>query len=67
MLFIVSQVTLDTAGPDGVSVSVLRAEGEKCERCWRIVSDISRDAGFAGLCGRCVAALPAGDGGREVA
>jgi isoleucyl-tRNA synthetase len=64
MLFIVSQVTLDTAGPDGVSVSVLHAEGDKCERCWRIVSDISRDPGFAGLCSRCVAALPAG---REVA
>jgi isoleucyl-tRNA synthetase len=73
MLFIVSRVTLDTGGPEGVSVSVLRAEGEKCERCWRIVPDISREPGVAGLCSRCIGALPAGpstltgDGGREVA
>jgi isoleucyl-tRNA synthetase len=67
MLFIASQVTLDTSGPEGVSVSVLRAEGEKCERCWRIVPELSREPGLQGLCSRCVPALPAGDGGREVA
>ena len=75
MLFIVSMVTLDTAGPEGVSVSVFRAEGQKCERCWRVVPDVSRAAGLEGLCERCIGALPAGDGpstglgagGREVA
>jgi isoleucyl-tRNA synthetase len=75
MLFIVSQVELDTNGPDGVSVSVARAEGEKCERCWRVVPAISRTPGTEGLCDRCIPALPAGpsttlgtgDGGREVA
>jgi len=75
MLFIVSQVTLDTTGSEGVSVSVARAEGEKCERCWRVVGDVSRTAGTEGLCSRCIDALPAGDpstglgtgGGREVA
>jgi isoleucyl-tRNA synthetase len=67
MFFIVSQVTLDTAGPEGVSVSVLRAEGEKCERCWRIVPKLSREPGLEGLCSRCIPALPAGNGGREVA
>jgi isoleucyl-tRNA synthetase len=75
MLFIVSQVTLDTTGPEGVSVAVARAEGEKCERCWRVVSEVSRNPGTEGLCSRCIDALPAGDpstglgtgGGREVA
>jgi isoleucyl-tRNA synthetase len=73
MLFIVSQVTLDAAGPEGVSVSVARAEGEKCERCWRVVPEISRQPATAGLCSRCIAALPTGPstklgaGGREVA
>jgi isoleucyl-tRNA synthetase len=67
MLFITSQVTLDGSGPDGVSVAVLRAEGEKCERCWRIVPERSSEARFAGLCLRCVDALEAGDDGREVA
>jgi isoleucyl-tRNA synthetase len=67
MLFIVSQVTLGTSGPEGVSVSVARAEGEKCERCWRVLNDISRNPGTEGLCSRCIAALGTGDGGREVA
>jgi isoleucyl-tRNA synthetase len=66
MLFIVSQVVLETGGPDGVSVSVARAEGEKCERCWRTVAELARDSRVAGLCERCVDALSAGDG-REVA
>jgi isoleucyl-tRNA synthetase len=67
MLFIVSQVTLDITGPEGVGVSVSRAEGEKCDRCWRVLPDISRAPGTEGLCSRCIDALPAGDGGREVA
>ena len=66
MLFIASQVTLDPGGPEGVSVSVTRAEGQKCERCWRTVPDIVRDGRLAGLCSRCVEALEPGDG-REVA
>jgi isoleucyl-tRNA synthetase len=77
MLFIVSQVSLDAGGPDGVSVSVSRAEGQKCERCWRVLAELSRDPHVDGLCDRCVDALPAGpstssgprsrSGGREVA
>ena len=67
MLFIVSQVSLDTGGPEGVSVSVSRAEGQKCDRCWRVLPELSPDPRMAGLCSRCVDALPAGTGGREVA
>ena len=59
MLFIVSQVSLDAGAADGVAVSVTRAEGTKCERCWRVVPDISRDPGSEGLCSRCVDALAA--------
>jgi isoleucyl-tRNA synthetase len=57
MLFIVSHVSLDTTGPDGVSVSVSRAEGDKCDRCWRIVPKVSHAAGSEGLCERCMDAL----------
>jgi isoleucyl-tRNA synthetase len=67
MLLIVSQVSLDQSGPDGVAVSVTRAEGQKCDRCWRVLPELSRSPAIPGLCGRCVEALPAGDGGREVA
>jgi isoleucyl-tRNA synthetase len=59
MLLIVSQVTLETGGADGVSVSVTRAEGQKCERCWRTVAEVSGDGRFTGLCHRCVDALAA--------
>jgi isoleucyl-tRNA synthetase len=67
MLFIVSQVTLETTGTEGITVAVTRADGEKCERCWRTVPDISREPLTNGLCSRCVDALGTGDGGREVA
>ena len=67
MLFIVSQVALDTSGAEGVSVSVARAEGHKCERCWRVLPELSADPRSAGLCSRCVESLPEGTGGREVA
>ena len=67
MLFIVSQVTLDASGPEGVSVSVSRAEGHKCDRCWRVLPELSREPHVDGLCARCVAALPGSSTGREVA
>ena len=57
--------SLDVSGSNGVGVSVTRAEGEKCDRCWRVLPELSTSV--AGLCDRCVSALPEGDGGREVA
>jgi isoleucyl-tRNA synthetase len=58
MLFIVSQLNFETTSGDGpdVEVSVTRAEGEKCARCWRIVPTTSAGPETAGLCDRCVAA-----------
>jgi isoleucyl-tRNA synthetase len=76
MLFIVSQVSLDTTGREGVGVAVTRAEGQKCDRCWRVLPELSRQPAVPGLCARCVDALPQpgdgpsttlGAGGREVA
>jgi len=66
MLFIASQVSLDTSAPDTLRVQVMRADGEKCDRCWRIVPERSADPRFAGVCLRCVGALETGEG-REVA
>ncbi|HJR59405.1 MAG TPA: isoleucine--tRNA ligase [Vicinamibacterales bacterium] len=55
MLFIVSQATLDASGDPGgpVEVTVEKAEGDKCPRCWRIVP---ATAPATGLCDRCMAA-----------
>jgi isoleucyl-tRNA synthetase len=38
-------------------VTIERAGGVKCERCWRYVTDVSTDPASAGLCDRCQKAL----------
>lgn len=51
-IFIVSQVDLKK-GQDEVCVTVSKAEGEKCERCWQYVTDIKKDGKFPNVCPRC--------------
>ncbi|SCZ50874.1 Isoleucyl-tRNA synthetase [Epibacterium ulvae] len=41
---------------DGISVVFEKAEGAKCQRCWKILPDVGQFA-HAGVCGRCSAAL----------
>jgi isoleucyl-tRNA synthetase len=50
-LLIVSQVEI-TAG-DGLGITVLRADGEKCQRCWQYSTDIQTIGQFPNLCERC--------------
>ena len=52
-LFGVSEVELK----DGDSVTVERAAGTKCERCWRYVPSVSAEPDRTGLCPRWVEAL----------
>ncbi|MFU8899678.1 MAG: class I tRNA ligase family protein, partial [Roseinatronobacter sp.] len=40
----------------GIGVIFERAEGEKCQRCWKISPDVGRHA-HAGTCARCDSAL----------
>ncbi len=64
---ITSAVTLsaDTAPVDaftlpeveGVAVVFAKADGEKCQRCWKILPDVGQHAHVAGVCGRCADAL----------
>ncbi|CUH75632.1 Isoleucine--tRNA ligase [Tritonibacter multivorans] len=42
---------------DGVSVVFEKAEGEKCQRCWKILPDVGMTPAFPGTCGRCAEAL----------
>jgi isoleucyl-tRNA synthetase len=44
-----------------VGVVVGLAEGEKCERCWRVLPDVGRDQHHPDICGRCADAV--GDSG----
>jgi isoleucyl-tRNA synthetase len=41
----------------GARILVSRADGVKCERCWRYVPDVSQSPTHEGICGRCEAAL----------
>ena len=67
MLFIVSEVEVRAAPADVVAhaeahprVTIERASGVKCERCWRYVPSVSTDPAWAGLCQRCQGALSSG-------
>ena len=64
MLFIVSEVELRQAPADVEAhgearprVTIERASGVKCERCWRYVPAVSTEPAWAGLCDRCQDAL----------
>ncbi|MEL7460582.1 MAG: isoleucine--tRNA ligase [Pseudomonadota bacterium] len=41
---------------DGIGVVFAEANGEKCQRCWKILPDVGAHA-HPGVCGRCNAAL----------
>jgi isoleucyl-tRNA synthetase len=41
----------------GVAVLVQGAEGEKCERCWRILPEVGHQHDHATLCARCAGAV----------
>jgi isoleucyl-tRNA synthetase len=55
-IFIVSSVTLHQ-DEKGMYVEVLRADGEKCERCWNYDVSVGKNPQHPTACGRCVEAL----------
>ena len=57
MLFMTSAVALERRGSGELSVSVARADGQKCPRCWRYVTETATDGEMTGLCMRCVNAV----------
>ncbi len=56
-LFIVSQVALAPSSADALELSVERADGEKCERCWKYTTDIGSSANFPTICAACAGAV----------
>jgi isoleucyl-tRNA synthetase len=58
-IFIVSQVNvLPGKEPNSdATVSVTRAEGEKCERCWNYSTRVGESSRYPTACERCVATL----------
>jgi len=73
-LFIVSQVELLTAGGSGdfrseavpgLEVTVLRADGKKCERCWNYSTHVGENSRYPGICERCSQAIAEIEGGKS--
>ncbi|WP_058998058.1 isoleucine--tRNA ligase [Leptolyngbya sp. NIES-2104] len=64
-LFITSQVELSdrlpeakyTAQSEGLSIGVVNAEGEKCDRCWNYSTHVGESTEHPLLCERCVPAI----------
>jgi isoleucyl-tRNA synthetase len=54
----VSQLILAEA-PAGADLTVeaVKADGQKCERCWHWEMDVGADPEHPRICGRCVAAV----------
>ncbi len=56
--FIVSGVKLvNDESAKELSVTVEKAEGEKCERCWTYSTTVGQDAEFPCVCARCASVL----------
>jgi isoleucyl-tRNA synthetase len=49
----------------GIGVVSATAEGEKCERCWRVLPDVGSNPEAPGTCGRCADAVAAGRAAAE--
>ncbi len=67
-LFLVSQVELAESADElkgakysgeveGLTIAVVEAEGEKCDRCWNYSTHVGESAEDPTICDRCVAAL----------
>ena len=60
-IFIVSDVVLEKApavnGDAGLKITVARAPGEKCERCWNYSVHVGEDKQYSTVCERCSAVL----------
>jgi isoleucyl-tRNA synthetase len=60
-IFIVSEVALvepnADIGPDDLKVTIARAHGEKCERCWNYSTHVGELTRYPNVCERCVEAL----------
>lgn len=55
-LFIVSQVEIKK-GLNNLEVSIKRAIGAKCERCWNYSDTVGKDPKHPAICNRCIEAL----------
>jgi isoleucyl-tRNA synthetase len=58
-LFITSMVNVEQRSAEGVSASVARADGVRCERCWKFTLNVGDSADFPTVCAPCAEVLQA--------
>jgi isoleucyl-tRNA synthetase len=58
-IFIVSAVKVFPAEKGELEITVQRAEGEKCERCWNFSTSVGQDKEYPTVCERCRLVLKA--------
>lgn len=64
-IFIVSQAGIDSSGLgeykaeeiEGLSISVGKADGQKCPRCWNFSTTVGQDKAEPDICSRCAGAI----------
>ncbi len=56
-LFITSQVELRRRDHEGTAATIERAQGVKCERCWKFTLDVGSDSQLPSVCAPCAAAV----------
>ncbi len=56
-LFITSQVSLESHGEAEVAIGIDKADGVKCERCWKYTLDVGSDVKLPTVCAPCAAAV----------
>jgi isoleucyl-tRNA synthetase len=49
--------SLEIGVADFVIITVSKADGQKCERCWHWKTDIGQNADHPTICGRCIEAV----------
>jgi len=54
-IFIVSQVEVHEG--DELKVEIMKADGQKCERCWNFSTRVGEFASYPTVCERCIVAL----------
>ena len=53
----VSQLAVDSSPTESTEIRVVKADGQKCERCWHWETDIGSNPGHPTLCARCAAGV----------
>ncbi len=56
-LFIVSQAEVSKQEGEGLQVTIGKARGIKCERCWKYTEDVGSNPALPSVCAACAAAI----------